>query len=1737
MKRSFSLFLILLSMSCLLPIAFAQEEEPVAEEQNAEAWMPDATLRTAVRLRLGLAEDEALTQERMLELTTLKVESMDPTAVLSDLSGLEHATNLTRLDILDLMSETFDRSRIRLNLAPIADLINLTRVRLYYYDFDLTPLSGLTNLTWLDLWYNAIEDVSPLSGLTNLTRLRLTDNAIADVTPLAGLTNLTWLHLADNAIEDVSALSGLTNLTELYLSNNAIEDVSALSGLTNLTELYLSNNAIEDIGPLAGLGNLQTFEFRGNPLLPFTLIPDSGLAAAVQNALGLVSKHLITTEAVQGLELLKARASNISDLTGLEHATNLIELDVADNQISDLTPIAQLTNLMVLDLADNSVASLTPLAQLTQLEALYLSGNYSFFDASPLAGLVNLETLTLAGTRIDDTSPLEGLTAALDIVLFADSNLRFAVALHLKRRGDAIISIETIQTLTRLGPDFSSDITDLTGLEQAINLTQLDFSENNISDLTPLAGLTLLEHLNLTDNQITDVSPLAGLVNLQTLQLTGNSIPIENTRPIARLTAEIDIPVVEMVFLEGMDVNLAAVIRTTLGLPPGVPLITQDIERLTELDANSSQITDLTGLEHATDLLGLNLSDNSITDLSPLTGLGDLTKLYLVNNNISNVNPLANLVNLTDLRLAGNDIADTDPLGSLTTQIDIDVPGIEFPDANLAAAIRTDLGLAPNAIAITTTAIRTLTRISAWSLDISDLTGLEHAINLGQLAVQDNSIEDLTPIAGLINLDKLWLHGNNISDLTPLIALTNIAELDLRNNNITDVSPLVNLVNLTELRIAGNDIADLSPLIHHPRLGARVDVVLPSVTPDIGLAAAVRDALGIDSQHRISADTLQALTTLNAARREITDLTGLEHATNLTELELYINEVSDLTPLSNLPNLTTLKLSRNAVVDVSPLSGLTNLQELHLNDNAVVDITPLAALTNLTVLKLRNNAITDVSALAALENLQTFEVGGNSLSASTLIRDAELAQAVQEALGLASPQFITIETLQDLTTLNSRYGNIVDLRGLEHATNLTELELYKNDVGYLTSLSGLTNLTVLKLSDNTVVDVSPLSGLTNLKELHLNDNHIVDVTPLAGLTNLTKLRLRNNRIENVSSLVALENLQELLLDGNPLSASTVIPDVGLAKAVQKKLGLLSWQFITEATLQELTTLDARERNISDLTGLEHATNLTELELYRNNVSDLTPLSNLPNLTALKLSRNAIVDVGPLSGLTTLEELHLNDNAVEDVTPLAALTNLSVLRLRNNAVVDAAPLIELENLRTLQLSEDTPSTSTLIPDAGLEEAVRSALHLTPTHFISVGVLKRLEQLDAPRRNISDLTGLEHATNLTELELYRNNVSDLSPLSDLPNLRVLKVSRNALELYPLAPIRNIKSLEVLHANDNNIHRLIEGASILQWLPNLTELRLRGNRVIDDDIRFLGNSTTLTILDLDGNSISDLSGLSGLTELRYLGLKDLREIGDNPIDLTPLAALENLETLRLEGTNYSRDTSPLYPLTQNNLTDVDIEISQYSPWDVNEDGQVNAIDSLTLILLVGQDSDDPRLDINGDGVVGWDDVSEVIAHWDAEAAAPSSEELLAQLDKTGFASLDPAVLEHQLDLLRAQGEGGLKYERTIALLENLLASLRPEETVLLANYPNPFNPETWLPYQLAQESDVLLIIYDVRGTVVRQLALGHQAAGYYTSQSRAAYWDGRNAIGERVSSGIYFYELRADAVSLLRKMVILK
>ena len=205
-------------------------------------------------------------------------------------------------------------------------------------------------------------------------------------------------------------------------------------------------------------------------------------------------------------------------------------------------------------------------------------------------------------------------------------------------------------------------------------------------------------------------------------------------------------------------------------------------------------------------------------------------------------------------------------------------------------------------------------------------------------------------------------------------------------------------------------------------------------------------------------------------------------------------------------------------------------------------------------------------------------------------------------------------------------------------------------------------------------------------------------------------------------------------------------------------------------------------------------------------------------------------------------------------------------------------------------------------------------------------------------------------------------------------------------------------------------------------------------------------------------------------------------------------------------------------------------YAPYDVNKDGAVDNTDAGLVIDALG--TRNARYDVNGDGTANFLDVVLVFDNRDDNVAGAPT--IVGNL-KLSAAKIER--IEEQIDLLIATNDRSPAAMRTLVYLQQLLATARPERTQLFANYPNPFNPETWIPYELATDTHVRITIYNTQGVVIRTLQFGHQSAGYYTGRDRAAYWDGRNALGEQVASGLYFYQLETDTVSSLRKMVILK
>jgi len=393
--------------------------------------------------------------------------------------------------------------------------------------------------------------------------------------------------------------------------------------------------------------------------------------------------------------------------------------------------------------------------------------------------------------------------------------------------------------------------------------------------------------------------------------------------------------------------------------------------------------------------------------------------------------------------------------------------------------------------------------------------------------------------------------------------------------------------------------------------------------------------------------------------------------------------------------------------------------------------------------------------------------------------DPVLREAIREKLGVPADTPLTQAYVQlRLTGLRAINKGVVDLTGLEHATDLQSLVLNRNKISDLSPLSGLTGLVFLDLGNNEIFDLSPLAGLVNLEVLGLSGNQITDVSPLAGLVNLKNLTLIGNEIADLSPLAGLANLWLCATTSAP--AQDWMPDPNLRKAVRQRLSMPMDIPLTPACITQMKSLDIRAMNITNLTGLEHAVNLQTLVAYDNQIQDLRPLANLKEIHYLNLGVNQISDLFPLAGLVTLEVLGLSGNQIRDLSPLAGLTNLEDLSLDSNPISDLSPLAGLASLKKLSLNND--QITDLSPLAGLAnledlrvrnvtEDVFSTLPLSKWMQFGYDETCDLEGVPIPERvenreHPSIFAGLGSIINLPSLSWHENLAYHDVYMSSLP-----------------------------------------------------------------------------------------------------------------------------------------------------------------------------------------------------------------------------------------------------------------------------------------------------------------------------------------------------------------------------------
>ena len=657
-----------------------------------------------------------------------------------------------------------------------------------------------------------------------------------------------------------------------------------------------------------------------------------------------------------------------------------------------------------------------------------------------------------------------------------------------------------------------------------------------------------------------------------------------------------------------------------------------------------------------------------------------------------------------------------------------------------------------------------------------------------------------------------------------------------------------------------------APTLPLPNAGEADDSETVVDIPDAVLRKAVEAALDKAAGDPITRGEMADLRTLRV--EGVRQLTGIEHAVNLSRLDLANGAISDLSPLAGLTSLTWLDLYLTQIPDVSPLAGLTSLTTLGLNGNEIRELAPLAGLTSLRALFLQGNQISDVAPLAGLTSLR--------------------------ALDLSNNQILDVSPLADLTSLTwlpLSINAISDLSPLAGLTSLTTLQLSNIGISDVSPLAGLTALTTLWLSFNEISDVSPLANMTALTTLWLSSNAISDVSPLANMTALTTLGLDNNAISDVSPLANMTALTTLWLGNNAIS--DVSPLAGLTS---------------------LTTLRLNGNPSIELGSLSELTSLTTLELYANRIAELGPLSGLTSLTALNLIANEISDVSPLvangglgdGDVVDLRWNPLGETAREEHIPALLQRGVEV-RFDANALPDLTEMRDDRLRQTVELAVSHQPREDLATLASLD-----ASNLGIEDLAGLEAAAGLRGLFLDRNRITDIAALSELGSLRVLTLAHNMVEDLAPLAAMESLSYLALDGNSLrDLPPLPPY-----LRHLYLSDNSISDIASLAELY-----LFELDVSGNAITS--LAPLAGHRGLRYLHVSDNQVADISPLNfePLRELHFRNnaVRDLSPLLDaeallmvdarrNPLADDALAVLDTLRERRV--TVLAGETAPYFP-----------------------------------------------------------------------------------------------------------------------------------------------------------------------------------------------------------------------------------
>ena len=787
---------------------------------------------------------------------------------------------------------------------------------------------------------------------------------------------------------------------------------------------------------------------------------------------------------------------------------------------------------------------------------------------------------------------------------------------------------------------------------------------------------------------------------------------------------------------------------------------------------------------------------------------------------------------------------------------------------------------------------------------------------------------------------------------------------------------------------------------------ATLTVIVPDevIVPDKSLEASIRSTINNPSDP-LSPSDLAGLTSLTACNQDIVNLTGLEWATNLVSLSLSHNSITDLAPLEGLDSLIQLSVDDNHITDLSPLAGLSRITSLNVGDNLITNVADLSGLTNLsslwlygnspdslttltnlnglTCLVLYNCRIEDITPLAGLINLDYLELRWNPLTNADTVLAGLTNLTTLYLGGVAISNLNFLQALAHLDFLNLDHNNISDLSVVATLPDLRSLDMGYNPLPDVSQVSPFTNLTALLLSGDSISDLASIQTLGQLTCLTLCSNQVSDLAPLTALTNLEELGIGWNAVTNWEALAACTNLTSLWLDGNSVSNLNFVQG-----------------------LTRLNALGLRHNRLGDLIELGGLTNLIAVHAEYNRLTDLAALENLPSLSGVQVAGN-LLDLSDgsvtMSLIQNLQGRGVNVNylpqnqppsilvvsnwiiaadatsalrfsASDEATPsdkllvTASSSNPDLIPSSNifvetgiNQLLGVTPSPSQTGTATVALTvaDETGSTTNasvlvtvvapqpvVMPDPALEDAVRQASPDSTGDLTSLDLL-RLNSLIVPGGDVTDLSGLEWASNLTELYLTGDSIGNLAALQGMTGLNALYLSADSIDDYSaLSSLTNLTTLVLWSHSITNL-------DFLQNMVHLTDLTLNDTAVADWSS--LAGLTNLTALHLADSPVTNCAFVQSLSRLNYVTLENCLLT-----DISPLTALTNLTDLSL-GQNRLVDIGALTNLP--GLLFVDLRLNLL---DANTDFALAQLLDQGVVALYDPQREPPVFDIPDEWVI---------------------------------------------------------------------------------------------------------------------------------------------------------------------------